>query len=740
MLIGPHSLENYKMRASAKTIFGFAMACLMVFVAMASSNISLSDFIEDIRWMVHTTEVRSEIEKFSTYFLSAQNNIRAYHMVKQDYYLNLHSKAKIDMFESLAKLKGLTTDNSTQQRYLENIDTHIRQKVAIWNQSIEQKTSVQFRNYLMSEKVKELNDTLFESIDAFKREEDRLFNIRIQRANQQGRDAKFIVWFGGILACLLITAAAFIVYRDSRRREMAEDNVDRFFKLSLDLLCISGMDGYFKRLSPSFQEVLGYPLKELYSRPILDFVHPDDIKATQSEIERQMQGHMVLSFENRFRCADGNYKTFSWKSVPVGEFMYAVARDVTLQKQFETDLLRAREAAQSATVAKSSFLANMSHEIRTPLNGVVGMADLLTLTSLNTEQKGFVNSIISSAKDLLKIVNEILDFSKLEAGRMHVEKVNFDLAHLVKRQVGLMSVLANEKNLKVETWIDPTLPKILSGDSVKIGQVLLNLLNNAVKFTDFGQISVRAEVVSSDSMNCEVKVSVRDSGIGINEEQQSLLFEPFAQADQSTARKYGGTGLGLSICKRYIELMGGQVGLESQLRKGSLFWFKVPLAKVKESDIEDKYFEISQPEQTKSLRVLLAEDNAMNQAIAISMMSALGYTSSLAKNGKEAVELFKTHHFDLILMDQNMPVMDGLEASRAIRELEKGSGKRTPIIAFTATVAQEEQRQQYADLMDGFILKPVTLEALSKALQEWENRLANQPTSANGPAANQTIS
>ncbi len=723
------------MKNSAKTTLGFLLAAALILAALVSANLSTSKFIDDTRWLVHSMEVQGQIEKLSTLFATAQNNLRAHHMTEQTHYLGLYSQANEALEASLQSLKILAADNPLQVLKLEQITSLLNAKRDRWEKSFDLRRKGGFEvivSRMKTEESKARDAELFAAIDAFRAEENRLLVSRLSTSERQGQISMMLVWSGGILGCVLLFLAGFVVYRDNCRREIAEAEVDRFFTLSLDMLCISGMDGFFKRLSPSYGETLGFSLEELYAKPILDFIHPEDIEKTNQEIQNQLAGKKVLSFENRFLCRDGTYKTLSWKSVPVGDKMYAVARDVTQQKVFEGELLAAREGAQRAAVAKSAFLANMSHEIRTPLNGVVGMTDLLARTELNREQKNFVTVIRSSASSLLKIVNEILDFSKIEAGRVQLEMATFSLAQLIESRISLVGVLAAEKGLKMQGFVDPRVPESLYGDSGKIGQVLLNLLNNAIKFTDSGIILVTADVISLTRTDCDLRISVRDSGIGMISEQVDRLFEPFVQADSSTERKYGGTGLGLFLCRRFVEVMGGKIGVESLPGQGAVFWFRVKLDVANEPAIlplrnkpeaEERVVDLNQMARRKAIQILVAEDNQINQVIILSMIEALGYSAKLANNGEEAVQLFAKSHFDIVLMDQHMPVMDGLTASAEIRKLEKKSDRRVPIIAFTATVIQEEQKATFRKLMDDFLIKPVTIDALEKMLESWEARL-----------------
>lgn len=726
------------MSTSLKTNIGFGLACLLICFATVSSHFSVSQFIEDTQLTNQTLKVREHIEKLSNHYFGAQNNIRGYHMSEQNYYLDLHYQEKNEARNNLATLKELTKDNPVQIENLKVTQNLIDEKFKTWEESFQlRKTGgwEAIKSRARGEETKSLDKKIFDSFDVLRTEENRLLAERTQLHSFQSRITQITNAASGALACILIIFAVYIVYRDNRRRQQAEEFVNRFFTMSLDLLCISGMDGMFKHLSPSYSEVLGYSLQELYSRPIVDFLHPDDIDKTNREIALQMKGHKVMEFENRFRHSDGRYLTFSWKSVPVGDFMYAVARDVTNQKEFEADILQAREAAQKATIAKSSFLANMSHEIRTPLNGIVGMTEILGRTDLNSEQKKFLGAIRTSSTSLLKIVNEILDFSKIEAGQVHLDSIDFELGNLIEENISLVGVLAHKKGIELETSIDSKIPPVLKGDSAKMSQIILNFISNSIKFTERGKITIQAECIDRTETDCQLKISVTDTGIGITPEQKAAIFQPFVQADTSTARRFGGTGLGLSICKKFIEVMGGQIGVDSIPGSGSVFWFKVTL-KVSRlntlngvvlpsptKDTHNQGADKNQLAKRKNIRILVVEDNRMNQMIIMNMMAILGYSATLAENGREAVHVFNHSDFDLILMDQHMPVMDGIEASAQIRIQEQGSGKRVPIIAFTATLIQEEQKDKFNHLMDDFILKPVSLDLLEHTLMKWESRI-----------------
>ncbi|MBZ0158252.1 MAG: PAS domain S-box protein [Alphaproteobacteria bacterium] len=521
---------------------------------------------------------------------------------------------------------------------------------------------------------------------------------------------------------------------------------DRVFNYSLDMLCVAGFDGYFKQLNPAYEKTLGWSNEELMSKPFLDFVHPEDRDLTVEAAASLSGGRPIKIFQNRYLCRDGSYKWLSWSSYPLVEekAIFAVARDITRHKELEdqnaqraaqledanSELLAMNEEVQAmneelqnqqkeltatnmrlqtATRAKSDFLANMSHELRTPLNSIIGFSELLQdelYGKLNEKQKEYIADVLDSGKHLLQLINDILDLSKVESGKMELELSNFVLKDVLNAAMIMLKEKAMKHSLQLELEISSDADIDIEADERKFKQVMFNLLSNAVKFTpEGGSVSVTARIIpdNKNSINNDVsdgfvEISVADTGIGIKSEDMSKLFHEFSQIESPYTKKYVGTGLGLALTRRIVELHGGKIWAESEFGKGSRFAFSIPLRQRRISETMPLTMRQAGIANADKRRVVVIDDDPRTLEIVDSALTAEGYIVTRASGGTDGIEAVRKEHPELIVLDLLMPGMNGFEVVDILR-----SGERTseiPILILTAKDLSSEEKKRLEGKID----------------------------------------
>lgn len=527
---------------------------------------------------------------------------------------------------------------------------------------------------------------------------------------------------------------ALIIHRvedvtEMARLSLAEGDLDRFFAISLDMLCIASSDGYFKRVSPAFTRTLGWSVKQMQSRPFIEFVHPDDREATLLEVERQVRaGEKVLQFENRYQHKDGSWRVLSWMSIPQpGGLMYATARDVTEQKRNEAEICKlneglrlraieldeARNGAERANRAKSDFLSRMSHELRTPMNAVIGYAQLLEMRSDDPKTLESARAILKGGRHLLGLINEVLDLARIEAGKLAVSMEPVPVKGAIVHALELLKPDAESRGIAIEFVSEPDESVHVMADRQRLIQVLLNLLSNASKFNRLGG---RIEIRCSQSSSGAVRIEVADTGLGIEEESQAALFQPFERLGNESVE---GTGLGLALSRSLMKLMGGTIALVSTSDAGTTFALELsvaasPTASLAPSD------DLCQPKHSEPggrLRIVYIEDNLSNLQLLETVFEDIGGIELIsAMQASVGLSLVKSHVPDLVLLDLHLPDAHGFDVLQELKADPKTA--RIPIVVISADATESQIKRLMKAGAKSYLTKPIDLPALLSELDD----------------------
>jgi PAS domain S-box-containing protein len=854
---------------------GFAVALVVIFATFVISYRNTESLIETSQLVAQRENLLIELERTLSAVKDIQSGQRGYALSGNPDMLEAYRIGREEMPGLLRRLERFTAGNPEEQQQVAILQGAIAQRIRTAEEIV---AVVQAGDEQAAEEMIESGEG--------NRQTERIRGIVLSMAAQQrqqldtmlveARDrtqaARIITVFLNflIMTLFVLTAAVFtrhIQTRNRAERELmeSESRYRDLFENASDLIQSVSPDGRFRYVNPAWRKALGYSEDEIGRMKFLDVVHPAyhercgelfrkllaGGEVGRVEVLFVMKGGSLLPLEGSVTCRFENGKAVATRGI---------FRDIREQKRIEQEMRQAKEAAEAANRAKGDFLANMSHEIRTPLNGIIGMTELTLGTPITPEQREYLSMIRTSADALLSVVNDVLDFSKIEAGRLDIESIEFRLSECVGDLMKGLAFRADEKKLELAYEIPPEVPELLVGDPTRLSQIIVNLVGNAIKFTDHGEVVLRVELEARKESEARLHFSVSDTGIGIPRERQQAIFESFSQADASTTRRYGGTGLGLAIASRLVELMRGTIWVESELSRGSTFHFTATvgvsrsllperrgerdrsLAGVRALIVDDNatnrrfleelfaHWEMSpataasgsealaemdrasqagtgfdllvtdflmpdmdgfallesvranpafsrlpvvllsssgaqqvarsrelgvsahliKPAKQSELReavttalgksraaepvpsvldetaaakhaplsILLTEDNPVNQRLATRVLELNGHSVTVAATGRQALSALASGTFDLILMDVQMPEMDGLDATAAIREQERQSGGHIPIIAMTAHAMAEDRDRCLEAGMDGYVSKPLHLENLWKAINE----------------------
>jgi signal transduction histidine kinase/CheY-like chemotaxis protein len=706
---------------------------------------------ESTRWVSHTLEVIKAFHDVDEQITRAESAQRGYLLTAAETYLEERDQALAAEGVAVIAIKELTTDNKDQQRRVSQLQKLNAQCISIMHENerlLQTEGTERVRIRIAAGFGRAASKAIYDLTSAMEQEEMRLLEVR-RAAERQRHESTQVGVFAAMfisLAVLILGYLGFIVQSRARRHaerkvlDLAESLPGTAFQARSDA---HGGSLRFVFVSASSEELFGIARQSMILNADLIWacVLEEDRRAIAAAVENSARTLKPLRHDFRIKRAAGETRWIrsraSVRREPDGSILWnGYWDDISGQKLLEQSLHYAKEAAEAGNRAKSIFLATMSHEIRTPMNGVLGMLELLSLTTLDAEQRTTLEVVRESGKSLQRIIDDILDFSKIEAGKLEVRPAVASIASTIKAVSNIFSGNASSKRVDLRCYIDPKISPALFVDPMRLRQILNNFVSNALKFTEKGRIEIKAELLERADGEERVRFSVTDTGIGISQEDQARLFQPFVQAAAEITPRFGGTGLGLTICQRLAQMMGGSIAMVSEVGVGTTMTLELslPIANPKELPEVDP---VGPPDflRTTMMRrrapdtasaeaegtlALLADDHPTNRSLIVRQINLLGYAAESAENGIVALEKWKSGRFGILITDCNMPEMNGYALTRRIRELEATKGdKRIPIIACTANALGGEAEICFAAGMDDYLAKPVELNELSKKLDHW---------------------
>jgi signal transduction histidine kinase/CheY-like chemotaxis protein/CHASE3 domain sensor protein len=716
-------MKNYlKLKVVVSLCIGFL---IVLFIEVAYYK-NIQELIKSKNWISNTYNVISQTHSIFSILAITESEVRGYVITGKMDFLNIYKVSSKELKNQINELKWHTRDHPGLQERVSKLEFYAIAKLEFLQRIVLKRSKegkAPAMDLIGTGVGKVLMDKITYTLKEIEKEEYRLLKIRNSESERITSKVIMIGLYGGAMALLVIVFSGIFIIKDFNRRKKTltelEENKSRINKF-LDALPLGvfvlNADGKPYYANEKSLDILGKGIDPNIKPGALAEVYKSFKEGTDTEypasempIVKALSGLSSSISDMEIR---NNNKSVMLEvtAQPVydrqGQLLFAIAafQDITERKKSEKELFEAKKIAQESALLKERFLANMSHEIRTPLNAIIGFSDLIDTSQIKEEYGEYIQAIKTSGVNLLAIVNDILDLSKIDAGKIVVEKTPFNIRSLLNSLNILMANKAKEKNIKLIIHNENSFPQYLSGDPTRLSQILINLIGNAIKFTENGQVEVTCSVKNeaADALNFEFKV--QDTGIGISKDEQAIIFERFNQANSETTRKYGGTGLGLSIAKNLVEIQGGALTVESEPGKGSTFTFTIPyqIASVSERSAINSSMDNVKKTQLGPLKILLAEDNELNQKLALKVLSRFGFETDIASNGKIAVKMLEEKSYAVVLMDMQMPEMGGYEATAVIRKM----GNDVPVIAMTAHALPGEKEKCIAGGMNDYISKP----------------------------------